>query len=92
MNGLNAAIFALIGGVMELVPRIFPSWFPPTGADQSNARALWLAVMGVTQLGLAAAYVIRSHLLPWTVRFAASVPAADRGALALPDPRVVPGR
>ncbi len=92
MNGLNAAIFALIGGVMELVPRLFPSWFPPTGGDQANARALWLAVMGVAQMALAASYVIRSHVVPLTLRVASSVPASDRGTLALPNPRGVAGR
>ena len=92
MNGLNAAIFALIGGVMELVPRLFPSWFPPTGADQANARALWLAVMGVTQISLAAGFVIRSYVLPFTMRVVSSVPAGDRGTLALPNPRGVAGR
>jgi hypothetical protein len=91
MNGPNAAIFALIGCVMEVVPRIFPSWFPPSGGDQSNARALWLAVMGATQIGLAVVYIVRSYVVPFTIRVVSSVPAGERGTLVLPHPRGVAG-
>jgi hypothetical protein len=91
MNGVNAAIFALIGAGMELLPRLFPSWFPPTGGDQSNTRALWLAVMGVTQIGLAAGYGFRAYVVPFTLRVVSSVPATERTPLALPNPRGASG-
>jgi hypothetical protein len=91
MNDLNAAIFALIGFVMELLPAAFPSWFPPTGADQSSARALWLDIMGAVQAGLGLGYMARAHVVPFAARMFA-VTAGDRGAAALPEPRVVAGR
>jgi len=92
MNVLNALIFALFGTTMELLPRVFPLWFPPTGADQASARALWLDVMGAVQIGLGSGYLLRAHVVPAVVRILSAVPAGDRGSLALPDPRIVAGR
>ena len=89
MNAPNAVIFAVIGAAMELLPRLFPSWFPPSGADQSSGRALWLGVMGVLQLGLGLGYIIRLQLVPFTMRILSAVPAGERGSLALPNPRGV---
>lgn len=91
MNGINAAIFALIGAGMEMAPRLFPSWFPPTGADQSSARALWLFVMGVAQMALATGYVLRVYVMPVTLRVVSSVRATERSPLAFPNPRGVSG-
>lgn len=91
MNDLNAVIFALIGFVMELLPVAFPSWFPPTGCDQSSARALWLDTMGAVQAGLGLGYMVRAHVVPFAARMFA-VPAGDRGAVVLSDPRTVAGR
>ena len=91
MNGINAAIFALIGAGMEIIPRLLPSLFPPTGGDQSSARALWLFVMGVTQMALATGYVIRSYVMPFTLRVVSTVRATERPTLALANPRSVSG-
>ncbi len=77
---------------MELLPRVFPSWFPPTGADQASGRALWLDVMGAVQLGLGAGYLLRAHVVPAAARILSAIPAGDRGSFALPDPRIVSGR
>ncbi|HEY1848155.1 MAG TPA: hypothetical protein VGG37_03060 [Opitutaceae bacterium] len=91
MNGINAAVFALIGAGMEIVPRLLPSWFPPTGGDESSARALWLFVMGVTQMALAAGYVFRTHVMPFTLRVVSTVRATERTTLALAHTRSVSG-
>jgi hypothetical protein len=91
MNGINAAIFALLGAGMEIVPRILPSWFPPSGGDQSSARALWLAVMGATQMALAAGYLFRAYVMPFTLRVVSSVRTTERSPLALPNPRGISG-
>jgi hypothetical protein len=77
---------------MELLPRVFPSWFPPNGADQSSARALWLGVMGFIQIGLGAGHIVRMHVVPFTMRVVSAVPAGDRDPLALPNPRAASGR
>jgi hypothetical protein len=92
MNDSDALIFGLIGSAMELLPRAFPSWFPPTGCDQSSARALWLCVMGAVQIGLGSAHLLHAHIHPAAIRILAAIPAGGRGALALPDPRAVAGR
>jgi hypothetical protein len=92
MNDLNALIFGLIGTSMELLPRVFPSWFPPTGADQASARALWLDVVGAVQIGMGAGYILRAHFVPAVLRIFSAVPAGDRGTLALSDPRILAGR
>ncbi len=92
MNSLNSIIFALIGSVMGLLPAVFPSWFPPTGADQSSTRALWLDTMGVVQAGLGVGFLIRAHVVPAALRILSPIPTSDRGAFALPDPHIVAGR
>jgi hypothetical protein len=76
---------------MEILPRAFPSWFPPTGSDQASARALWLAVMGVVQISVCFGFVVRSYFIPFGYRMLSLVPATGSGALALPNPRVVAG-
>jgi hypothetical protein len=92
MNTLNSTIFALIGSAMGLLPAVFPSWFPPTGADQSSTRALWLDTMGIVQVGLGVGFLVRAHVFPAALRILSAIPTSDRGALALPDPHVVAGR
>ncbi len=90
MNDLNAVIFALIGFVMELLPVVFPGWFPSTGGDQSSARALWLDTMGAVQAGLGLGYIVRMRVVPAASRMFAAT-AGDRDSLALPNPRGVAG-
>jgi hypothetical protein len=92
MNVLNALIFAAFGAVMEVLPEVFPSWFVRTGADCSSARALWLDVMGVVQIGMGLGCIVSAHLAPFAVRFLSTEPARDSGTLALPNPRGVAGR
>jgi hypothetical protein len=92
MNDLDAVIFALLGSVMELLPMVFPSWFPRGGADQSSARALWLGVVGATQIAIGASYFVRAHAVPAAIRIFSAMPGADRDSLALQNPRAVAGR
>jgi hypothetical protein len=92
MNGVNAALFALVGSAMELLPRLFPASFPPSGADQASARALWLSAMGVLQIGLGLAYLVRLHVVPFATRAVAAIRTGERGSLALSNPRAVSGR
>jgi hypothetical protein len=92
MNDLDALIFALLGSVMEFLPIVFPSWFPRSGADQSSARALWLGVMGATQVAIGAGYVIRAHVVPAVIRMFSATPGGDRSSVALSNSRAVAGR
>jgi len=77
---------------MGLLPAVFPSWFPPTGADQSSASALWLDTMGIVQVGLGAGFLLRAHVAPAALRILAAIPNSDRGAFELADPHAVAGR
>jgi hypothetical protein len=92
MNTLNALTFGILGLVMEIVPLLFPSWFPRNSADQASARALWLGLMGAVQVALAAGFIVRSHVLPVFARLASSVPAGRQSSLPLPVARGVSGR
>ncbi|HEY4990319.1 MAG TPA: hypothetical protein VII09_10955, partial [Opitutaceae bacterium] len=78
--------------VMEIVPRAFPSLFPPSGADQASGRALWLALMGTVQIVLGFGFIIRTQVIPAALRILSAVPAAGTGSLALPSPRGVTSR
>jgi hypothetical protein len=92
MNALNAIVFTAFGTVMEILPKLFPSWFPLTGSDQSSSRVLWLCVMGAVQIVLGAGFIIRAHIIPGFFRLISSAPATDAGTLALPNPRGVTAR
>ena len=92
MNTRNALIFALFGSVMEILPAIFPSWFPRNCADQASARALWLGFMGEVQIALGAGYILQAQLLAILARSAALAPAGKSGSLALPAARGAAGR
>lgn len=92
MNLLNALIFAAVGSVMDLLPAVFPLWFPPNGADQSSARALWLDTMGVVQIALGVGYLVRTQILPAAVRLLLAAPAGNREQIALTNPHAVAGR
>src|SRR5271170_5756645 len=89
MNFLNAMIFALVGTAMEVIPALFPSWFPGNGADQSSARMIWLDFMGAAQIALGAGYVIRVHLIPAFVSIVSAVPSGE--SIPLPAARAVTG-
>jgi hypothetical protein len=92
MNATNALLFAAFGSVMEVLPKLFPTWFPPSGADQSSCRALWLLLMGAVQVTIGVGFILRAHAAPAVLRVFASVPASEPGTLALPTPRALPGR
>ena len=72
---------------MEILPKIFPSWFPPTGSDQSSTRALWLTLMGAVQIAIGLSYIVRAQVIPAFLRVFSSARATEAGTLALPNPR-----
>ncbi len=84
MNTTNAISFALIGSIMEILPRAFPACFPPTGYDEASRRALWLAVMGAVQIALGIGFLLTVHAHPFASRLFARVPS--RGAASIPLP------
>ena len=77
---------------MGLLPVLFPSWFPPTGADESSARALWLELMAAVQIGLGLAFLVRERVVPFAARIVSVIGSSDAGAVALSKSRGVPGR
>jgi hypothetical protein len=92
MNAINSLIFAALGFAMEMVPRAFPAWFPPTGADQASTRALWLALMGWVQVTIALGFLVQAHVVPAAVRLLAFVTGAQPIAPPLPTARGVTPR
>jgi hypothetical protein len=92
MNLINALTFSAIGSLMEILPRVFPSWFPPTHADHASCQALWLDLMGAVQVALGVGYMLRAHVAPVVVRILSPGRDGEPGALALPSPRGVTGR
>jgi hypothetical protein len=87
MNAINALAFAALGSLMELLPRAFPSWFPHTGADESSCRALWLSVMGATQITVGLGFLLTVHALPYFRRLFIRVPSTESGTLVLTESR-----
>jgi hypothetical protein len=92
MNALNAILFAALGSAMEVMPKVFPSWFPPTGSYQFSNRGLWLAIMGFVQVALGAGFIVRAHVIPVIYRLLSTSHATETGALALPSARGVTAR
>ena len=92
MNTINALIFAALGTAMEMIPRAFPAWFPPTGSDQASTRALWLALMGWVQVTIALGFIIQMHVFPLALRLLALVTGAHPIAAPLPSGRTVTTR
>jgi hypothetical protein len=92
MNALNALTFAVLGATMEVLPVLFPSWFPRHSADQASTRALWLSFMGATQVAIGVGYMVLAYALPVFARLASSVPASGQNALPLPAARSMSGR
>lgn len=68
MTTSNAFAFLVLGLMMISAPALAPAMFPPTGFDGSNARALWLLLMGSLQGALGAGYLIRQHFIPAAVQ------------------------
>jgi hypothetical protein len=92
VNAINAFIFVSMGSGMGLLPVLFPSWFPPTGADESSARAIWLELMATVQISVGITYLVRERVVPFAGRLVAAIRASDAGAVALSKSRGVPGR
>jgi hypothetical protein len=92
MNGLNAFLFVTMGSAMGFLPHLFPSLFPPTGADESSTRALWLSVVGATQVAIGLAYIAQAQVFPFAMRLVAMIRGSDTATLALPKTRAVSGR
>ena len=91
MNAFNALIFALMGSIMEILPMVFPTWFPREGADQASTHALWLSVMGAIQFGVGMAFILRTLLLTVLARIS-SVRATVGSNLPLPVARGLTNR
>ncbi len=87
MNATNALAFAVIGSLMELLPRAFPTWFPPSGADQASCRALWLSVMGAAQITIGLGFLLTAYGLPSFRRLFVRLPSTESGSLILPESR-----
>lgn len=92
MNALNALMFAILGAAFEVLPVLFPSWFPRNGPDQASTRALWLSFMGAAQVALGVGYLAYAYGLPIFSRFASAVSESGQAALPLPAVRSVTGR
>jgi len=73
LDASSASLFFLFGSVMEILPSLFPGWFPRTGLDGSNSQALWLHVMGGVQAAIAIAYFGRQVVFPHTARLAHTI-------------------
>ena len=52
MNTRNALIFCLIGGAMMAMSPLFAARFSMAGFDSMSTRALWLAVVGGSQVAM----------------------------------------
>ncbi|HZZ20785.1 MAG TPA: hypothetical protein VFE25_15530 [Opitutaceae bacterium] len=89
MNATNALLFAAFGFLMEIAPRAFPSLFPSCGSYQYSCRALWLFVMGATQITIGVGFLALNNVGPFALRAIARTRAQIGGQLALPEPRGV---
>jgi hypothetical protein len=86
MNANNALTFAAFGALMEIVPRVLPSIFPHSGADEYSCRALWLQVMGAIQITVGVGFLGLNTVAPFATRVFAKG-RIEGGALALPAAR-----
>lgn len=89
MKATNALIFAALGSLMELLPRAFPSWFPPTGGDEASGRALWLAIMGAAQITIGLGFLLTTHAHPTLRSLVVRVPSTEPSTLVLAEGRGV---
>jgi len=89
MNLANALVFAVLGWVLEMLPKAFPSWFPHTGSDVANSRALWLGLMGGVQMAVGLGFILRTYGVPAFQRLVSLVPSGEATPLSLPGARGV---
>jgi hypothetical protein len=80
-----------MGSAMGILAHVFPSWFPPTDAEASSSRILWLYVMATIQTGIGLGYILRANVFPFVARLVSADRTADTGSLAIPKARGVAG-
>jgi hypothetical protein len=71
MNPRNGFVFLAVGFWMWLLPALMPASFPALIFGGTNGRALWLEGMGVIQMLLGGAVVLRHFALPALVHWSA---------------------
>ena len=69
---------------MLLIPTFAPGWFPPTGFDGTNGRALWLELMGLVQGGVGSTFLVSRFGVPVLRRAAAFRPQTQREGALVP--------
>jgi hypothetical protein len=75
MTTIHAYAFLALGGVLNLLPLLAPTHFPPNSLDGSSTSALWLQLMGWVNGGLGAGYTARLQVLPAVAQVLAWRPA-----------------
>jgi hypothetical protein len=86
MNNSNALGFFLFGLVLAMLPLVAPTYFPPTGFDGTNTRALWLLVVGSAQVMIGAVWLGQSMVGKLADRLATiEMPTLDRSPVATGD-------
>jgi hypothetical protein len=71
INPRNGFGFFAVGFWMWLLPALAPEWFPAPVFGGANGQTLWLEGMGVIQMLLGGAIVLRHFVLPAMTRWAA---------------------
>lgn len=74
MTSGNALSFLFLSVLMVVAPTLAPGWFPPTGFDGTNARAMWLLLMGVVNAGIGSTFLVARYVLPAVQSLAAFRP------------------
>ncbi len=86
MNTSNAFGFSLFGLMMALLPFVAPGAFLPTGFDGTSTRALWLEVVGLSQVAIGAVWLGQVTVTKFADRLATfALPTLDRSPLATGD-------
>jgi hypothetical protein len=86
MNLANAFVFLVMGTVMEVLPGVFPAWFPRTGLDGTSASSLWLHLMGFVGTGISTVFCLARYAVPAVLnrmRTAKGAAAAGRGGFII---------
>lgn len=92
MNATNALIFGALGSMMEVLPRLLPSFFPHSGGGEWSVRAVWLFIMGAVQFSIGSAYILWFHVIPAMGRLLPASGVQEPDSLALPEARGVTSR
>ena len=62
---------------MQALPRLAPTWFPPTGCDGTSGSAIWLTWMGRIEMLLGGCYLLK-HQAGATYRRLATTASRER--------------